>query len=166
VIENVVVVGKLGSTYGIHGWLKLNSFTEPADNIIAYQPWYIESGNDWQLMQVEAVREQQNKMIIKLAGTETPECARLLTGKKIAVPRNKLLSLKRGEYYWEDLKGLTVIDQQGVVLGKVIRLLETGSNDVLVIQGQKELAIPYLPGQVIICIDLAQQVIYVNWEPI
>jgi 16S rRNA processing protein RimM len=158
-----VVAGKLGSTYGIQGWLKLCSFTELPASILQYKNWYIQEDNDWQLIKLEASRVYSNKIIVKLAGLDNPEEARLLTGKKIAVLRSALPRLKNNEYYWRDLEGLTVINQNDVLLGKVSYILETGSNDVLVIKGDKECAIPYL-SDVIHSIDLKNQVIRVNWE--
>ena len=82
----------------------------------------------------------------------------------IAITRAQLPALPKNEYYWSDLEGLTVINQAGVVLGKVIYLIATGSNDVLVIKGDKELAIPYLQDEVITQVDLENGVIHVNWD--
>jgi 16S rRNA processing protein RimM len=159
-----VVVGKLGSTHGILGWLKLYSFTEPAINILAYTPWYIEDVKEWKLINLEASREHAEGLIVKLTGYNNPEKARLLTNKKVAILRSQLPLLKKGDFYWSDLENLTVINTDGMVLGKVIYLLETGSNDVLVIKGNdKEHAIPYLPD-VIMDVDLANQIIHVHWE--
>ena len=97
-------------------------------------------------------------------GLNNPEEAGLYTGKLIATVRTKLPKLKHNEYYWSDLEGLQVIDQQGSHLGKVAYLMATGTNDVLVVKGEQEHAIPYLLGNVITSIDLAKQEIHVNWE--
>ncbi len=158
-----VVVGKLGSTHGIQGWLKLHSYTEPAANVLMYKPWYLETPAHWQPVKLEASRTQDKGILVKFADYDNPERARLLTGKKIAVQRLQLPNLKKGEFYWSDLEGLTVINADGALLGKVAYLLETGSNDVLVVKGDKEYAIPYLP-EVIKDVDLANQVIRINWE--
>jgi 16S rRNA processing protein RimM len=161
-----ISVGKIGSTYGVQGWIKVLSFTEPLTNIFDYSPWYLESANGWQPMQVTGHREHGRSIIVKLADYDTPERSRLLAGKIIAVPRSKLPTLDTGTYYWHDLEGLTVINQHGEILGKVVYLLATGSNDVLVVKGKKEHAIPYLLNDVIIGIDLASKVIRVNWDVI
>ena len=161
-----VSVGKVGSTYGVQGWIKILSFTEPLTNILNYSPWFLESGSGWQLVQVTNYKEHGKSIIVKLANYDSPEHARLLAGKLIAIPRSKLPALIAGSYYWHDLEGITVINQQGETLGKVIYLLETGSNDVLVVKGKKEHAIPYLINDVIISIDLTNKVMYVNWDPI
>lgn len=160
-----IVVGKIGSTYGIQGWLKIFSFTEVITTLLEYSPWYLEDGENWKLIEVTAGREQGKSLVAHLKGYNTPEDARVLTGKKIAIKRSQLPALSNNEYYWTDLEGLMVIDQHGHELGRILYLLETGSNDVVVIKNQgKEYAIPYLPGKVVTRIDLAQQIMCVDWD--
>lgn len=161
-----VIVGKVGATYGIKGWLKIFSYTEEVAAILEYAPWYIKSDNTWKNIQLEKGQLHGKGIIAKFKEYDVPETARLLTGKEIAVLRTQLPALTEDEYYWSDLEGLTVVNQNGTVLGKVIYLLATGANDVLVVKGVKEHAIPYLWGQVIKKVDLAQQVIHVDWDVI
>lgn len=163
-----VTVARLGSTYGVHGWLKIDVFTVSNTNLLDYQPWYLAANAQEarRPLLVEEVKPHHNGLIVKLAGIASPEEARLLTGRLIEVPRSQLPQLKKDEYYWSDLVGLTVVNKQGEPLGKVIYLLETGSNDVLVVKGNKEIAIPYLVDEVILSVDLVKQEICVDWEPI
>lgn len=162
-----IVVGKIGATYGIAGWLKIHTYTEFGANILNYSPWYLSSDSDQQSYReiiIEAGKPHGNSFIAKFTGVDTPEAARLYTGKTISIKRSQLPDLNQGEYYWSDLVGLTVINIRGEVLGKVSYLIETGANDVLVIKGDKEHAIPYLPGSVVVKVDLAKQEIIVDWE--
>lgn len=159
-----ITVGKIGAVYGVHGWLKIHAYTEFETNILDYQPWYIQRDQTWVSMTIESARTMGRKLIVKLPGIDTPEDARHLTGSLIAVTRAQLPALKDNEYYWSDLVGLNVINQNGENLGKVIYLIATGSNDVLVIKGDKEHAIPYLPGKVVTSVDLEKQEIHVDWE--
>lgn len=161
-----ILVGQIGATYGIKGWLKILSYTEMDTSILEYTPWYIEDISGWKVVKVEDSKKHGNGIIAKLAGLENPEQAKLLSGKKIAILRSQLPKLSKDEYYWSDLKGLTVIDQHGENLGKVIYLIATGSNDVLVVKGTKEHGIPYQLGDVITSIDLEKGEIHVNWEVI
>lgn len=161
-----IVVGKVGATYGIKGWLKILSYTDQVANILDFNPWYIESSAGWQPFEIEQGQEHGKGIIAKLAGFHNPEQARLLSGKTIAILRSQLPKLAKGEYYWSDLKGLTVIDQHGKTLGKVIYLIATGSNDVLVVKGEIEQAIPYLLGKVVTDVNLTKGEIHVNWEGI
>lgn len=162
-----IILGKIGAAYGIHGWLKIRTYTEYGENILNYQPWYLGSGEDqWQEITVEDSKPHGGGIIVKFPGINSPEEARLFTGKTIAIQREQLPELTKGEYYWSDLEGLTVINQRGETLGKVIYLIETGSNDVLVVKGVKEIAIPYLPGKVVLQVDLKMKEIHVDWEEI
>lgn len=163
---NYIVVGKIGTAYGVKGWIKIVSFTETITNIIDYSPWYIEENNAWKPLKVTDAKAYGKGIVAKFANFDSPEAVRVLTGKRIAVQRSQLATLKKNEYYWADLEGLTVINQDNKILGKIIYLMETGSNDVLVVKGDKEHAIPYLLDDVVISIDLDKKVMHVVWDEI
>jgi 16S rRNA processing protein RimM len=162
-----ITVGKVASPYGVKGWLKIQSYTEFGASILNYQPWYLsDPHNQHQAVVLEESRMHGNGIVAKFQGIDSPEAARLLTGKLIAVDRSLLPALPENEFYWSDLQGLTVIDLQGKNLGTVTYLMETGSNDVLVIKDAKgqEHALPYLFGTVVRHIDLSKREILVDWE--
>lgn len=166
--ETYITIGKIGASYGVKGWMKIHAFTEFGASILDYKPWYLSQGKDktWQAITYENGRVQGKVVLAKLPGIDTPEAVRPLTGKYIAIQRSQLPTLHKGEYYWSDLEGLTVIDQHGQNLGVVTYLISTGSNDVLIVKGKIEQAIPYLPGSVITKVDLELGQIIVNWEPL
>ena len=82
----------------------------------------------------------------------------------IAVSRDDLPEAEEGTYYWADLEGLQVVHKDGTVLGTVAYLLETGANDVLVIEGDKERLVPFIADEVILDVDVTNGVIRVDWE--
>lgn len=160
-----ITVGRMGSSYGVKGWLKIVTYTEYGANILNYSPWYLSRDEkQWQKVQIEESRAHGNGIIVKIKGIESPEQARLLTGQIIAITRDQLPELQKNEYYWSDLIGLTVINKDGTVYGTVSYLIETGSNDVLVVKAEKEHAIPFLFGTVITAVDLVKKEIHVDWE--
>lgn len=162
-----IVVGKIGTTYGVQGWLKIYSFTEWTTDILGYMPWYLEDASGWCLIDITDGHPHGKGVVVKIAGYDNPEQARLLTGKKIGILRTQLPVLPKNEFYWRDLEGLTVINYDGTTLGEVAYLIETGSNDVLVVKSKdnsEELAIPYLPDEVITSIDLSNKVMHVHWD--
>lgn len=96
-MNDYIVVGKIGATYGIKGWVKIQSFTETITNILGFNPWYIEKGKEWQVIEVENGREHGKTIVVKFKKIDTPEQARLLTEKKnrdhpssVAHPQKKM----------------------------------------------------------------------------
>jgi len=162
-----IIIGKIGAPYGVKGWVKIQSFTDPMENILDYQPWFIAGKNGrWQEIATEDRQIHGQGIMAKFVGIDTPEEVRLLTGKTIAMTREQLPTLKKDEFYWSDLIGLTVISKEGVAVGKVTGLIETGSNDVLIVKGEKEFAVPYLLGKTVLSVDLDKREIHVDWEPL
>ncbi len=202
-------LGRIISVYGIKGWVKVYSYTDPIENIFDYPNWHLVSMPSSQpnstqeadkspmstmsmsaiggggssssnqvgdMIQVCEWRRQGKNLVAKVDGYHCRDTAGLLCGKDIVVDLDELPVLAQGEYYWHQLEGLDVwcdfeqqIDQY---LGKVSHLIETGSNDVLVVKGckgsidRKERLIPYLPDQGIIkSIELDKGVIRVSWDP-
>ena len=108
-------------------------------------------------------RVQAKTVVAQLAGYVDREAARRLVGMDIAIREDQLAPVSEGEYYWQDLHGLTVLNKAGETLGIVKELLETGANDVLVVDSMPELLIPYTPA-VIDKVDLKKRIILVDWE--
>jgi len=150
--------------------MRIRSYTEPLDNIVQYQPWLLawpQRGNKPPLpVEVVTHRVTDKGLIVQLSCCDDRDVAREYIGMEIMVARSALPALPKGEYYWTDLEGLTVITRQGVTLGVVAHLFATGSNDVLVVhQGEKQHLIPYLREQVIRNVDLKAGIIEVDWDP-
>ncbi|WP_075183567.1 ribosome maturation factor RimM [Pantoea sp. 1.19] len=169
---NPLILGKMGAPYGIRGWLKVFSSTEDAESIFDYQPWFIQRAGHWQQIELEGWKHHNQDMIIKVNGIDDRDAAARLTNAEIVVDSTQLPELNDGNYYWKDLMGCQVVTVQGYALGKVIDLMETGSNDVLVVKanlkdafGAKERLIPFLEQQVIKNVDLATGTIEVDWDP-
>lgn len=169
---NPLVLGKFGAAYGIRGWLKVFSSTENADSIFDYQPWCIQQAGKWQQLEIESWRHHNQDLIVKINMVDDRDAAAQLTNVEITVNATDLPTLDNGDYYWKDLMGCKVINLQGYEMGKVIDLMETGSNDVLVVKanlkdafGAKERLIPFLNEQVIKKVDLATSSIEVDWDP-
>ncbi|MBK4716431.1 MULTISPECIES: ribosome maturation factor RimM [Tenebrionibacter/Tenebrionicola group] len=167
-----IVLGKLGSPYGIRGWLRVFSSTEESEGIFDYEPWFIQRSGQWQQLEIESWRHHNQDIIVKLTGVDDRDAANLLTNCEIVVDAAQLPALDEGDYYWKDLIGCQVVTSAGYDLGKVIDMMETGSNDVMVIKanlkdafGIKERLVPFLDGQVIKKVDLTTRSIEVDWDP-
>lgn len=162
-----VVVGQLGSPHGVKGWIRVNSFTEPADNLLDYQPWLVrrKGESEGKLMTYAKAEYHAKGIVVLLENITDRDVVAQYTQSEILVDRSVLPVLSDNEFYWNDLEGLSVLTSEGVLLGKVDHLLETGSNDVLVIKGEKQHLIPYLMGDIVLNVDLTSKTILVNWDP-
>lgn len=107
---------------------------------------------------------KNNSVIAKLDGIDDRDQAANLVGSSIYVKLAQLPALQDGEYYWSDLVGLNVKTSSGTWLGVVDSLLETGANDVLIVKGDRERAIPFLQGSTILSIDLDNGLMIVDWD--
>jgi 16S rRNA processing protein RimM len=162
---NPVVLGRITGPFGVRGWLKIHSFTDPRDAILGYPGWMIGRGGGWEAVDVVEGRPHGKTLIVRLDGVGDRETAAGYVNAEVAVDRGELPETGEGEYYWADLEGLTVEGLDGRVIGKVAYLLETGANDVLVVRGGgKEVLIPFVKGSVIRNVDLAAGLIRVDWE--
>jgi 16S rRNA processing protein RimM len=160
-----IVVGRVGSAYGVHGWVWIRSYTEPQTNILDYSPWQLRLAAKWRSVQVLQGRRQGKGLAVRLIGCDDRDAARDLRGAEIVVDRRQLPGLNPMEYYWSDLLGVKVANCSGVDLGRVVGLLWTGANDVMCIQGDRERLIPFLPNDVVREVDLKNGIVRVDWEP-
>ncbi|CAL7959883.1 Ribosome maturation factor RimM [Gammaproteobacteria bacterium] len=162
-MSNHIIIGSFGKTFGVRGWIKINSFTSPKRNIIDFRPWLIQRNNSWEEIRVEASREHSDNIIVKLPNCSSPEEAQNFTNTKIAVWQKQLPKLQPNEYYWMDLIGLKVINLQEIEFGVVQDLMATGANDVLIVAGDRKRLIPYI-SNIILNVDLAKKIIQVDWQ--
>ncbi|ARU64291.1 ribosome maturation factor RimM [Histophilus somni] len=169
--QRIEVVGKLGSTYGIRGWLRLYSSTEQAESIFDYQPWFLKIKGQWQPIELESWKFHNHELIVKLKGINEREVAQTLANVEIGVNLSVFPLLDEGDFYWHDLIGCQVVNLQGYAMGVVSEMMETGANDVLVVRastkdafGKKERLIPFLYEQVVKRVDLSSKTIEVDWD--
>jgi 16S rRNA processing protein RimM len=160
-----VWLGRIGGAYGVRGWVRLRSDTDPPEQIAAYSPWWLSRDGQWRRVEVQALRRQGAGLVAQLQGCTDRDQAAGLTGSEIAVERDLLPKPGEDEFYWADLIGLEVRTEQGGTLGRVEELLATGANDVLVVRGERERLIPFLRGQVVREVDLDAGRIVVDWDP-
>ncbi|MDH3759319.1 MAG: ribosome maturation factor RimM [Gammaproteobacteria bacterium] len=159
-----VILGRIDGLFGVRGWIKVYSYTEPREAVLNYKDWLLARDGDWQRVELADGKRQGKAVIARLEGIEDRDAAAELIGSEIGVDRDALPEPEEGHYYWADLEGLTVVRRDGTDLGKVTYVMATGANDVLVVDGPAERLIPFVPGTVILDVDLAAGVIRVDWE--
>ncbi len=157
-------MGRIRAPYGLKGWVNVQPFTQEIDGLLRYGQWWIGSAGQWQEHRIAESAVHGSMVVARLEGCGDRDAAAGLKGKDVAVPRDAMPEIQAGEYYWSDLLGLEVTTTASVRLGLVTKILETGANTVLVVQGEKEVLVPFIEG-VIAEVDLAAGKVVVDWEP-
>jgi 16S rRNA processing protein RimM len=159
----MLVVGRISGVYGVRGWVKVFSETDPRENILAYRPWYL--GESGRPRKVAEGRRHGKGLVARLEGCEDRDQAAALVAQEIAVRRDQLPPTRGDEFYWADLEGLAVITLDGIHIGRVDRLFATAANDVLVVKGDRERLLPFVWGQVVREVDFELGQMRVDWDP-
>ncbi len=158
-----LLIGKINGLFGVQGWVKIFSHAHPRKNILTYKPWHVQINNQWTTIDIIKGREQSKTIVAQIKGVNDRGQAREYIGTDVYIERSQLPKLPEGEYYWDELTGLSVVNKEGIVLGKVSYLVDTGSNNVMVINGKKEHWVPYMEP-FLISVDMDNQQILVDWD--
>ena len=156
-------MGRIVAPFGVRGWLRIHPFTATAKSLLAYPAWWVGGGDDWQERAVAEAKTHGRAVIAQLEGCADRDAALRLRGREVAIPRAQLPKARADEYYWADLIGLSVVNGAGRDLGSIVRVFETGANDVLVVHGERERLIPFI-ADVIGEVDLEARRMRVNWD--
>ena len=159
-----IVLGRISGVFGVRGEIKLESWTDPREAIFRYQPWALVRGDSSSTMSGVRGRTHGQALVATVPGIDDRDRAQELVGFEISVSRSALPPPKPGEYYWVDLEELHVQTVDGVSLGIVSHLLDTGANHVLVAQGERERLIPFVAPH-LVSVDFDARRIVVDWDP-
>ncbi|MEI6458117.1 MAG: ribosome maturation factor RimM [Pseudomonadota bacterium] len=166
--DRMIVLGRFGAAFGVKGWLKVESFTDPPEGILKYTGLSVASRDaTWEPVKILQGRRHGNgrTLVVAVEGLSSPEAAQYYGTREIAVPRSALPATRPGEVYWEDLVGCTAVTLEGVELGVVRHLLEFPANPVMAVSGDgRERWIPLVP-QHLKSFDLEAKRVTVDWDP-
>jgi len=160
-----VVVGKIASPFGVTGWTKVVSFTEPDTGILDYTGWTLRKGGRTESVEVEQGRKHGKFVVVKFKDIDDRDLVALRTNAEVEVDREQFPEAEEGSFYWVDLIGLSVVNTEGVELGAVDSMLATGANDVLVVKGDRERLVPWIRPDVVKAVDLENSRLTVDWDP-
>ena len=163
--QHRVIVGKISGIYGVQGWIKVRSYTRPLENIFSYTPWLVGRQGEWVSRKLVQGNKHGKGLIAKLDELDDREIARSYIGKDIALYRDQMPDLPEGQYYWCDLIQMDVVNRDGILLGKVVEIQETGANDVLVVEGKQRHLIPLIIDRYVHDITMDSGRIIVDWDP-
>jgi 16S rRNA processing protein RimM len=161
-----IPVGKISGAFGVKGWVKIYSFTDPRENILSYSPLYLSRKGEWVEVKVVEGRLQGKGVVMSLDGVTDRDQVLPLVGVELAIAKTQIKPAGKDEYYWSDLIGMSVVNVQDEQLGEVESLLENGAHDVLVVlnKDKTERLIPFVLDDIVELVDLDNKVIRVDWE--
>jgi len=163
-LEEIIVMAKLSSPYGVKGWVKIFSFTEKLDSLLAYKKFFLSKDQkNWLEKEVKEIKLHGKSIIVKFLEIDSRSEAENLKNYLIGVSKDLLPKLNKGQYYWNELIGFEVLNLKNISFGNVDTFIETGANDVIVVRGDKERLIPYTSNTVL-KVDTGGEKIIVDWD--
>ena len=160
----LVKMGYIKASFGIKGWIKLSAHTQNVDSLLGFKTWYLAKDSDnWKPFELSEGKVTPDGLIVKLVGVDDKETAHALKGFTIAIPRDEFEETEQDEYYWTDLIGMSVHNQESLCFGEVVDLMQTGAHDVLVVKGELgQKLIPFVK-KFILDVDAEARMILVDW---
>jgi 16S rRNA processing protein RimM len=166
--NRLVVLGKIRAAVGLAGWVKVESYTEPADNILKYRTWQLRSSSGWRPLRLNSSRWSGRELQVQFEGIADRDAADLLRSTDVAVFRRELPPPLVGEYYREDLLGLMASTLKGEQLGRLDHYLDSPAHPFMVLVDQRpqqprlENLVPLVKGRVL-SVDFAQGTMVLDW---
>ena len=151
-------MGRVAGSYGVRGWVKVAPGQGVAQSLAGAKQWWIGA----EAFEVSAAKIHGVTVLARLAGIDSPEKARALKGRAVAVQRGALPEPEQGTYYLADLLGLEVVNEDGATLGVVTKSYSNGAQDVIEVSGERTRLIPWVAA-VVKDVDLAARRIQVDW---
>ena len=140
-----VVIGKISAPHGVRGEVRIVPLTDFPERFENLKTVFLEDDSK---MELESVKFSNKFIIAKFKNINSRNDIEIFNGKLLMLNRSDIPSLPEGEYYNFDIIGLEVIDNKGSKLGKITEVLKTGSNDVYVVEGKKQILVPALKNVV------------------
>jgi 16S rRNA processing protein RimM len=159
----LIEVGLVGAPFGVRGWVKLRSYTDPPDRLLEHRSLRLHVGGSWRPYEVEAAGRSGGQLTVKLAGVADRDAAQALNGAQVAIPRSELPARGANEFYRADLIGCEVVNLQGERLGAVAHFVEIPAHAIMVVRGEREYWVPALP-EFLRRVDLGARRVFVDWE--
>ena len=166
-----VLVGEIIGSHGLKGWVQVFSYTRPAEKILAYSPWQLTDATESEEVLISSSRVVGKKILVLFKECVSRNQADGFRARKVFIDKSQMPDLEEGDFYWNELVGMKVKTTEGIFLGNVETLIETGANDVLVVSPAKgswddqQRLIPYVDREVIVKVDQVLNQITVDWDP-
>lgn len=159
-----MVLGRIGAPYGVHGMVRVQTFSEDVSRLGDFTEWWLGVTEPYRSVQVKETRIHSGNLLALLDNITSPEQALTLKGQWVALPREQLGPMGPGEYYQADLIGLKVVNRHNEKLGIVTAVLENGAQLLLEVkEGLRVHLIPFV--EVFVDqVDIEKRCLNVDWE--
>ena len=137
-----IPVGRVLSAHGVRGEIRFRYYNDSESDLCGYAALVVDRDSQKIELRPSRVQPRRGYFLIQFAGIETPGAASFLVGKELFVREEDLPRLKEGEYYDYQLIGLKVINEHDEPIGQVTEVIHTKANDVIVIEGEREMLVP------------------------
>ena len=161
--SSLIELGIVGAPFGVRGWIKLRSYTEPPDRLLDHRSLQLRLGGAWRPYRIEASGRSGGQLTVKLVGVENRDEAQALRGAPVGVLRSELPPRSDKDFYRADLIGCEVLNLKGVRLGVVQHFVEIPAHALMVVRGDQEYWVPAVP-QHLRRVDLQARQVVVDWD--
>ncbi len=154
-MEDLLEIGQIVNSYGIKGFFKVVPFTDDITRFDKLKTVYIEKNKKLLKMEIEEVKYHKNLVLLKLKGIDDINDTEQYKNCYLKIDRKDAVELQENSYFIVDLIGMEVVTDEGVLLGNLIDVFPTGSNDVYVVKDEmgKQILLPAI-GEVIKNVDV------------
>jgi 16S rRNA processing protein RimM len=159
----LIQLGFVGAPFGVRGWIKLRSHTDPPERLLEHRNLRIGQAEVWRDYRIEASGRSGGALTVKLAGVEDRDQAQALRGSQVCVLRSELPQRAEQDFYRADLIGCEVVNLEGAGLGTVLHFIETPAQVLMVVRGAQEHWIPAVP-QHLRRVELQSRRVVVDWD--
>jgi 16S rRNA processing protein RimM len=159
----LIELGIVGAPFGVRGWVKLRSHTDPPERLLDHRELQLGLGGAWRAFRIESSGRSGGQLTVKLNGIDDRDQAQALRGAAVCVPRSELPQRDERDFYRADLIGCEVVNLAGVRLGVVQYFVETPAHALMVVRGAQEYWVPAVP-QHLRRVDLRARQVVVDWN--
>lgn len=162
-MEDLLKVGVITTTHGVRGEVKVYPTTDEPERFLELDYVLLDTGRELRKLEIKNVKFFKNLVILKFKGVDNINDIEKYKGRDLWIPREEGQGLEEDEYYIADLLGMSVVLEDGQEFGTLKDVMETGANDVYIIDSAEhgEVLLPAIK-ECILDVDLEKNVMTIH----